>query len=125
MEPELAATESLKGRIELVELSGEGIGGGPESESQKSSLLGLDEVEDVEGDRSRAFLSAWKTEAVMAGGAGEAIDVGVLEATENVGVGAAVCEVLLTGVWLFGARERSGDEDAVVKPAGVTEADGE
>lgn len=60
----------------------------------------------------------------MAAGSGDAVDGGVVDASEDVGVGSTVLEVLLTGERLGGAVEGLVDANAVALPAGMTEADG-
>lgn len=123
--PELEASEVLEAGVELVELGGERIGGGFKGEGEEANLLGGDQLENVEGDGLGALVGTREAETVMAGGAGDPVDAGMLDGFENVGVRPAVAEMGLAAEGLASALEGTGDETAVVSPAGVTKGDGE
>lgn len=71
------------------------------------------------------LLAAREAKAVVAGRAGDPVDAGILDALKNVGIGTAVGEVATARDGLFGSKERSVDQEAIVSPAGVPERGGE
>jgi len=123
--PEFGSAEFLEGVVEFVEKDSERFVVGLDGESEEAKGTLFDDFDNVESDGAGTFVGTGEAEAIVASGAGDAIDVGIVEALEYVSVCSAVLEVLLTGKGLCGAVESFVDACTVALPAGVTEADGE